>query len=211
MDQLELLKKNWSKDSDNYQKLSSSEISPMLVKKSSSIVRTLFYISIGELVFWTLLNFLPIFMSTEYNDKINSMFGEHLMFNVITVLNMVFIIIFSLLLYSSYRSISVKDNIKNFMASIIRTRKVIKYFVLCNLGLLFVSFIVAFYYAINDIPELAAMIDTADSSKMSLILLKFVALIATVIGVFWLIYKLIYGILISRLNKNYTELEKLEN
>ena len=72
MDQLELLKKSWSKDADNYQHLTSSEISPMLWKKSSSIVKTLFYISIGELVFWTLLNFLPIFMSQEYNDKINS-------------------------------------------------------------------------------------------------------------------------------------------
>ena len=210
MDQLELLKKSWSKDADNYQHLTSSEISPMLWKKSSSIVKTLFYISIGELVFWTLLNFLPIFMSQEYNDKINSMFGEHVMFNVITVLNMVFIIVFSFLLYKSYKAISVKDSVKNFMASIIRTRKVIKYFVICNLALLFMSFIVAFYYAIHDIPELASRIDTANTSEMTMLLLKFGALIAIVLGIFWLIYKLIYGILIGRLNKNYNELKKLE-
>lgn len=210
MDQLELLKKSWNKESDNYQHLTSSEISPMLWKKSSSIVKTLFYISIGELVFWALLNFVPLTFSKDKTNEVDALFASHSIFIVLTILNILLVVIFSFLLYKSYKSISVKDSIKNFMASIIQTRRVIKYFVIFNLSLMFVNFIVAIYYAIHDIPELANKIDTANGSEMTILFIKIGALIAIVLGVFWLIYKLIYGILISRLNKNYTELEKLE-
>ncbi len=208
MDQLELLKKNWEKESDNYQHLTSSEISPMLWKKSSSIVKTLFYISIGELVFWALLNFVPLSFSKDKSNTVDALFASHDIFTVLTVLNIVLVIVFSYLLYKSYKAISVKDSIKNFMASIIRTRKIIKYYVLSNLSLMFVNFIVAIYFALHDIPELATKINTSDSSEMFVFFLKIAGLVAIVIGIFWLIYKLIYGILISRLTKNYNELKK---
>ena len=50
MDELELLKKDWNKTDNTKHVLSSKEIYPMLLKKSSSIVKTLFYISVAELV-----------------------------------------------------------------------------------------------------------------------------------------------------------------
>ena len=54
MDELELLKKDWQKGAADFKSYSDTDIYPMLHKKSSSIVKTLFYISICELVFLAL-------------------------------------------------------------------------------------------------------------------------------------------------------------
>jgi len=209
MEQLELLKKSWDKTTKSDKHFSIKEIYPMLHKKSSSIVRTLFYLSLGELVFWILINFLPVFFSSEYNDKIDTIYGEHTIFTIITILHISIIIIFSYLLFKSYKAISVKDNVKRFMASILSTRKVIKYYVLSNLVLAFVSFVVTSYYAITGSPELTAKID-ANNTEMVTVILKFSVIIGFGIGLFWLFYRLVYGILIGRLNKNYNELKKIE-
>ena len=46
MDELELLKKDWKKAETEFKHLSDTEIYPMLHKKSSSIIKTLFYIDL---------------------------------------------------------------------------------------------------------------------------------------------------------------------
>ena len=52
MDELDLLKKDWKKQEGNYPKLSYDEIYKMIWKKSSSIVKWIFVISIIEFLFW---------------------------------------------------------------------------------------------------------------------------------------------------------------
>jgi uridylate kinase len=61
MDELDLLKKDWNKEPSSTNKVSVKDIYAMLHKKSSSIVKTLFYISIAELVFWIFINTIPYF------------------------------------------------------------------------------------------------------------------------------------------------------
>ncbi|MCB0372669.1 MAG: hypothetical protein KDD31_06665, partial [Muricauda sp.] len=56
LDELELLKKDWQKREANLPKLSYDEIYKMIWKKSSSIVKWIFYISIIEFVFWAGIN-----------------------------------------------------------------------------------------------------------------------------------------------------------
>ena len=57
MEELELLKKDWKKQEGNYPKLSYNEIYKMILKKSSSIVKWIFIISLLEFVFWTIISF----------------------------------------------------------------------------------------------------------------------------------------------------------
>ncbi len=57
MDELELLKKDWQKEDSKYPKLTYNEIYKMILKKSSSIVKWIFIISLLEFVFWTLISF----------------------------------------------------------------------------------------------------------------------------------------------------------
>ena len=67
MDELELLKKDWQKKEGQLPHLSFEEIYKMLRKKSSSIVRWIFYISIAEFIFWIAINRIPL---GDEGDKI---------------------------------------------------------------------------------------------------------------------------------------------
>ena len=50
MDQLEILKKDWKKQEGSLPKLSKAELTKLIYKKSSSIVKWIFIISILEFV-----------------------------------------------------------------------------------------------------------------------------------------------------------------
>ena len=56
MDELELLKKDWQKDESSYPQLTYNELYKMILKKSSSIVKWIFIISILEFVFWIFIS-----------------------------------------------------------------------------------------------------------------------------------------------------------
>ena len=63
MDELELLKKDWQKDDNNYPKKSYNEIYKMILKKSSSIVKWILIISILEVLLWTGISVLQANLS----------------------------------------------------------------------------------------------------------------------------------------------------
>jgi hypothetical protein len=210
MDELDILKKDWNKSSGEHKKLSVKDIYPMLLKKSSSIVKTLFYISIAELIFWTLINTLPYFYSDEYKQKLESIYSNEYILNGITVFSYAIIILFIYLLYKSHKSISVTDNAKKLMESIIKTRKIIKYYVLYNLIIAGLSMIIGIYYSLHNDPNISAQFSNFNTTQLtvSYAVMAFFAILFIVI--IWLFYKLIYGLLLKRLNRNYKELKKLE-
>ncbi|RLJ62432.1 hypothetical protein CLV86_2037 [Lacinutrix venerupis] len=208
MDELDLLKKHWQKDTVEEKRLSSKELYPMLWKKSSSIVKTLFYISIAELIFWIAITFLPK-LSASYRAKVEATHVNEGLLLGLTILSFTVILIFIYLLYKSYKSISVTDNAKKLMESIISTRKVIKYYVAYNLIMAFVSMVLGSYYATKTDPKLEEVITKLDTSgKITVALIMLVTTIVFV-GLIWLFYKLIYGVLMKRLNRNYNELKKM--
>ncbi|WP_397363191.1 hypothetical protein [Olleya sp. R77988] len=209
MDELELLKKDWVKTDAKFEQKSTKQLYPMLQKKSSSIVKTLFYISIAELVFWIALNALPFFMSDTYRAKHEEMYTSN-MFIILSVLSYCIILFFVYLLYKSYKSISVTDNARRLMKNILKTRKVIKYYVLYNLIMASVSMIFAFYYTSKKDPELASKIEHFSNTQYMTMIGIFAFATIVFVGIIWLFYRLIYGILLKRLNRNYNELKKIE-
>ena len=213
MDELELLKKDWQKDKVEYPQLSAKEIYPMLLKKSSSLVKWIFYISIAELVFWILLNSVP-FLFDSYRENFDNMAMSKSLFYGLTAFTYLIIFIFIYLLYKSYKSISVADSAKGLMESILNTRKIIKYYVLYNLVFGGIMMIISFYYSINENPEIAKQLELVQAeSKETIFWAATIGMLIVALLVFgfliWLFYKLIYGILLKRLNKNYKELKKL--
>ncbi|WP_339896033.1 hypothetical protein [uncultured Algibacter sp.] len=209
MDGLDLLKKDWDNESSK-KKLSVKDIYPMLHKKSSSIVKTLFYISIAELIFWILVNSIPYFTSDTYKQRLDGVFQNDFIFKSITIISYAIILLFIYLLYKSYKSISITDSAKKLMESILKTRKIIKYYVLYNLIVAGLSLIIGFYYALHNAPNTAIDFASISDKKMALIILVITLITAVFVLVIWLFYKLIYGLLLKRLNRNYKELKKLE-
>jgi hypothetical protein len=209
MDELELLKKDWKKDTVAFKNYSDTDIYPMLHKKSSSIVKTLFYISIAEFVFWLLINLIPFFLSDTYKDRMNESY-ENPIFMGITMFGFLVIFTFMYLLFRSHKAISAIDNAKKLMESILKTRRIIKYYVLYNLFVIFISIPLSLYFEFNQNPVFHDHVESMNSSQKITMYTITILVTGLFILLFWLFYKVIYGILLKRLNRNYKELKKLE-
>ncbi len=209
MDELELLKRDWNKGTDKFKNYSDSDIYPMLHKKSSSIVKTLFYISVAELVFWLLISYVPYAFSDKMQARLDESY-ENPLFVALTVFGFLIIGLFVYLLYKSHKSISTTDNAKKLMESILRTRKVVKYYVLYNLIMIFITIPLSLYFEFNQNLEFHDQVAAFDATQMTILVAITILVTAIFLGVIWLFYKLLYGILLKRLNRNYNELKKLE-
>ena len=182
MDELELLKRDWQASTEKFQSYSDEDIYKMSHKKSSSIVKTLFYISLAELVFWILVNILPSMLSDKMRAQMDEMM-HNTIYVALTVMSYAIILLFVFLLWKSYTSISVTDNAKKLMESILKTRKIIKYYVLYNLTFAFISIPVSFYLTLREHPEMAEKI--AAFNNLQLVLLVGIIIVAT--GIFLLL------------------------
>jgi len=209
MDELDILKKDWNSSKTEFKSYSDSEIVPMLHKKSSSIVKTLFYISVAELGFWILMSMLPYFLSDDFREKMNKSYEDPL-FLSLSVLSYLIIFLFIYLLYTSYKSISTTDNAKKLMKSILKTRKIIKYYVLYNLCIIFLSIPLSLYHEFQQNSDFHAQIEAFNNTQMLILFGIVLGVMGVFVLIIWLFYRLIYGILLRRLNRNYKELKKIE-
>jgi len=216
MKELDLLKKDWKKNADSFAQISESEIYKMIHKKSSSIVKWIFLVSIIELGLGLLSGLILSF--TKYDEK-NVELIKHLniysYYIVTTVLFYLVVLYFIFRFYTMYRKIAVDDNTKKLISTILKTRKVVKQYIAFNLSF-FAVFIIVFggYFFHESYLESASKNGTVHPEMpLNIALISFVVLIlATAIFTFafWLIYKLIYGILLKRLQNNYEELKKID-
>jgi len=212
MDELELLKKDWKNEDKSFPKLSYNEIYTMILKKSSSIVKWIFIISILEFVFWIFISFgmKASGLSIE-TDGLEKNIG----FIAITIFSYGVLAYFFYRFYMNYKTINTTDNAKTLMENILKTRRTVKQYVLFNLLVLVIGTAYMMPIALNQNEDSRALIEAAQADGE---LFKYYAGIAIVtllvlavtIGILLLFYWLIYGILLKRLNRNYHELKKLE-
>ena len=212
MDELELLKKDWQKKEEHHPKLSFDEIYKMIWKKSSSIVKWIFYISIAEFLFWIAISLVPI-----ENENFNGNGADY--FETISmILNIVsfgIILFFVVKFYLNYRSINTTDSAQTLMKKILSVRKTVMQYVWFNLIIFAVSMILFIVGVLMYDPEgfgISESVSSADNQMVIWILIigAFVLITLLIAFLLWLFYKLIYGILLKQLNANYKELKKLE-
>lgn len=216
MKELDLLKKDWKKNSDSFAQVSESDIYKMIHKKSSSIVKWIFLISIIELGLGLLLGILLSF--TKYDEK-NVELIKHLgiygYYIAVTIVLYAVILYFISKFYTMYRKISVDDNIRKLILTILKTRKVVKQYIAFNLSFFAVFFILFGGYLFYEGYLEGASKNGAIHAEMPLniALISFGVLIlvtAVFTFAFWLVYKVIYGVLLKRLQNNYEELKKID-
>ena len=212
MDELDLLKKDWQKTENNFPKLSYSDIYTMILKKSSSIVKWIFIISLLEFGLWLLLSFA--LKDTKSMERFNS-YDADMILVPLTVLGYIVLAYFFYLFYRNYRTISVTDNAKILMENILKTRRSVKHYVAFNLIYLAVSVIIVLFIQFEQDEQFIAQVQHAAANGSVIkyyviIILSTMAFLAIAIGLLLLFYWLIYGVLLGRLNKNYRELKKLE-
>ncbi|MBW3518726.1 hypothetical protein [Flavobacterium sp. NKUCC04_CG] len=196
MKELDLLKKHWNKDSD-FPKVSQDDIKNMIHKRSSSIVKWIFIISIIEFI---ILNLISLLMpSSEVDDS--TVFIE-----IIDYASIGFSLVFIVLFYKNYRSISVSSSTKTLMQGILKTRKTVKIYIYINIFMV----IIGMFYAIFVLSHTNHYFDKLNNIQSSVLILAFLAFMGIFAGIIWLVYKVIYGILLKKLKYNYTELKKID-
>lgn len=213
MDELELLKRDWQKKDKQLPQVSFDEIYKMIWKKSSSIVKWIFFISIIELLLPLLLYLLPI-MSKEFAIWRNLGLGNFLLILDIVQYSVVLFFIFQF--YKRYKEISSLDSAKQLLSNILKTRKTVKYYVIFCLSLIFASFMVmatGIYLSEDPIAalEFGNSVENISPEKLkTTLIVTVVVLVVVVTLVMGCIYFLLYGILLKKLNKNYRELRDMD-
>jgi len=208
MKELDLLKKDWQKN-DAYNQVSEMEIYTMLHRQSSSIVKWILIVSILEILLWTTIS---LFFNTD--DYFKKTKFEELSINIqaLNIFNYGVILIFIYLFYKNYKTISTTVSTKQLMKDILKTRKTVQYYVWYNLGIVVLSLLLGFYIAFAYNPEVSFLKEKIanDGKVLALTIGVLILTVGVFLGVFWLFYRLLYGILLRRLYANYKELKKID-
>lgn len=212
VDELELLKRDWQKREADLPKLSYDQIYGMTWKKSSSIVKWIFYISIIEFVFWAGINI--IFSGPETMEELKAM-HIHQVIMVLNIINYGIILYFIYKFYTSYKKISFTDSSRKLMKAILKVKRTVTQYVWFNLIIFTTYLIINMYGVLLYAPEGQKIVEAASQdgnsfSFWAMVITISVLFTAVVLLLIWLFYKLLYGILLKRLRQNYNELKKLE-
>ncbi len=210
-----MLKKDWKKQGEKLPRLTYDELYAMIWKRSSSIVKWIFIISIVE---FALPHFLYLIPSAREGLALYDELGLKYAILSLTVVQYSVVFYFIYQFYRRYREISVLDNAKDLMHKIILTRKTVKNYIIFALSIFLLTFlIIAVGILFSDGDSFLHVFELEEKSiDMSTRQLKFIisgVMIAMGIvctALLGLIYFLIYGLLLRKLGRNYSELKRLE-
>lgn len=214
MDELELLKKDWETSSKNYREFNKEELYKLIYKRSSSIVKWIFIISLLEFGFWTLISLG--FNGSEDLKKIQSYDVNYILYPL-TILGYVVLIYFFYVFYKNYKTISATDNTKMLMERILKTRRTVRHYVIFNLVFMCISIVIGVYVELTNNPEVQILLNRIESEGDGNITVFYLIVVGLSIVAMALVsavligfYYLIYGLLLKRLKSNYKDLKELE-
>lgn len=209
--ELDNYKKVWKNQPEEKNKVSALEIYKMTQSKSSSIVKWIFIIGLLEFAFWFALNYVGTNNGAlEPYEKLNLIsFIDN-----INNFHYVVVVLFLILFYRNFSSISTIDNTKTLMRNILLVRKTVKWYVYYNLINVMVFSIVLNILIFNT-PDGITIISGIDNESlnqdnmMAVFIIIQIVVVAFMILILWFFYYLLYGILLKKLNKNYKDLTNL--
>lgn len=204
MKELDLLKKDWQKREENLPKLSYEDIYKMMLKKSSSSVRWIFYISLFELG-------LGILIILFYHPGLGKQIELPEYINYFSYISIPVLIYFVYRFFLNYRGITTTSSVKGLLESIMKARRTVRLYIVLNMVLGGLASIFTFIYVYID-QQGGWEIFVREAKIKDYLIIFVVAVIATaiVMAVLLGIYLLLYGFLMRRLKKNYKELKRIE-
>ncbi|MBP7173391.1 MAG: beta-carotene 15,15'-monooxygenase [Cloacibacterium sp.] len=220
MDNFELdnLKKTWQ-EHHVPQVYDSNQIMAMLNNKSRTYFKYILWISVAEFLIFISANIYTIFFSQNSSTFINiigklgvqktpeiEMNFEHLYLGL-KMISLGMTATFVYLFYKNYQKINIEANLKKFILQIIKFKKTVNAFIVSNVILLivFTSVFTAFtFYTLNH--------QNIEITNSLLLGLATVLVLVTVvsIGLILLYYRVVYGIIMNRLDENLKQLKAIE-
>lgn len=216
---LDSFKKTWQEQPVK-PKYDNNEILKMLNKKSRNYMKYIFWISVIEFLFFSVLGVFYLIQSNESDSFLSILekMGVHKSSQLVAKLDNIYLIVkilslvvtgfFVLKFYQNYRKIKIEEDLKLFIIRIITFKKTVNAFILTNIGLLLVlmsAFIGFTFYIIN--------IQNIEVNNSTLIGFLVGSITGTIlcVSLIWVYYRLVYGIIISRLDKNLNQLKEIES
>lgn len=201
MDELELLKKDWNKESDDFKEYSDHDIYNMIKHKSVSVTKTLLFIGLGEMVLWALYGYL----NREF-----------------PYIRMAMFFIFTAAIIFLFRKMKTGQDSVRLMKSILNMRTLILAYAGISLILALTDNIIQFDHNTRDFmaglkdgynsnyntKALPANPDTMVPGVVNYVIFGICVLIA--LYILYVIYKKTYGKILQNLRKNYKELSLQE-
>lgn len=212
MDGLDLLKKDWKKSEGNFKQVTEAEIYKMIHKNSSSIVRWIFIISMIEFLLWSGLSFFM--KDTKEMLKFNEYHAEFIMYPVMAI-GYIVLGYFFYQFFMNYKKISTTQNAATLIKQILRTRKVVHQYIWFNIIYgISTAIIVSIIQVCYDEQIIGMLQGYEKVANKHLIMTIYIFICVFMMSIFggllYILYRIIYGTLLRRLNKNYQELKKME-
>ena len=210
MDELEFLKQDWKRQEADLPIVSTSSIYTMIHKRSSSLMKWILYVSIFEFILWTVINIWGTNAKT-----INKYKELHLLeFDIfLTILQYAVLGFFIFCFYKNYKEVETTSSTRKLMKSILKVRRIVNGYVIYNLVMVVFIAAVVFVASVLYDPTFNDLYITDPDGTEHLpirVVAVFIGAILLFTLIIWLFYKLLYGILLRRLHKNYKQLNKLE-
>lgn len=216
---LDSFKKTWQ-EQPVQQKYDNNEILKMLNRKSRNYVKYIFWISVFEFLLFSVMGLFYFFQGEETNGFLNVLekLGaqktpevEHnfgVTYLVIKVLSLLITAYFVYKFYQNYRKIKIEENLKGLITRIIKFKKTVNAFILISILLLVVFtsiFTVFIFYALNS--------QNVEPTNSALTIFVIVTAVSTGLCVLliWLYYRLVYGIIMRKLDRNLTQLRDIDS
>lgn len=216
---LDSFKKTWQ-EQPVQNKYDNDEILQMLNKKSRNYVKYIFWISVIEFVLFTAFGLFYILQNKQSNTFLTSLqkLGVQQNEQLQDIFDNIYLAIkaFTLLItgyfvvkfYQNYHKIKVEEDLKEFISRIIKFKKTVNAFILINILIVVVFTSALTIFGIYAIQNQNTML--ADSSIIAFIVSFIISTVLCVVLI-WAYYRLVYGILIKRLDKNLTQLKEIDS
>lgn len=202
MNELDLLKTHWKKDQD-FIKFKKEDIVSMIHKSSSSIVKWILIISCLELLLG-----LSLFYFFPSDPETNVGFGIfHWVYNIVF-----YVIIFCFIyrFYTLYVNIKNTSSVKDLMENVVAVRSNADRYIRFNLLFINIAFILEYVIILTE-----EYMTYGFSGKLIFYSIFAAILVSVFVFIFRkiikLYYRLIYGILLKKLNKNYENLITIDS
>lgn len=216
---LDNFKKTWQ-DQPVQQKYDNSEILQMLNRKSRSYVKYIFWISVVEFLFFSILGLFYIIQNNEADNFLTTLerLGIKRTSEIETIFNTIYLTLkvlgicvtayFVYKFYENYRQIKIEENLKKLIMRIIQYKKTVNAFILTNIVLLiaFTSILTAFVFYVLSTQNIQL-------TKSMIAGILAVIILTTGLGVLfvWVYYRLVYGIIVRKLDKNLKQLKEIDS
>lgn len=210
-------KKSWQEQKPEvYQ---SSEIEAMLNKKSRNYVKYILWISFAEFLFFAAVNIFTVFgtkndssfmdllqkLGVNVTNNIEEDF-QHL-YLLLKIFSLAITAFFVILFYKNYKQIDIENNLKKFILQIIRFKKTVNLFIITNIAVLVVFTAVLTNFTMNVLRFQNVYLN---NSTLAGFMIGILVSLSIGILLILLYYRIVYGIIMRRLDKKLKQLQQIE-